>query len=462
MLSEKEKLEEELRFLKESFDIGVITEKEYERGKQQIDLKLKKLDADGDTESDPKEEPIITELPQDKIKEDIAIEEPEEKPKDNLEEIKEESEHDRDYYEDQKTPNASEIMEDGFEKNEDQEDITQQADMQKTLSDLENKKEITKKEDPEEKSAEEKESKPTKEEEISEEKKKTAHEILKEASKEEEHEMPKVEEEKSNKKIFYAIALTIIILGLGYFFLVGDNLQPDIENIITCSSDNDCKEENMLGTCTNPGQENAECSFMNDASISLQILNSKECFNCNPARVLAILKEFYPNLEISSVNVGSEQGNLLAENFNVKALPTFILNSSFQESHNYKKLSNAFTNVNENFLMKNSVSNANFFFEREETLGTLDLIVQEDQEASQKAEENLQEFLKAFESEVTYQKHNEKSEIATELGIKSFPSFLINNNNKFDGVHAADKIKENFCFLNKLEECNLELSKSLI
>ena len=41
MLSEKEKLEEELRFLEESFQIGVITKEEFESGKRRIELKLK-------------------------------------------------------------------------------------------------------------------------------------------------------------------------------------------------------------------------------------------------------------------------------------------------------------------------------------------------------------------------------------------------------------------------------------
>ena len=44
MLSEREKLEEELRFLEESFKIGVITKEEYESGKQRIESDFKRLD----------------------------------------------------------------------------------------------------------------------------------------------------------------------------------------------------------------------------------------------------------------------------------------------------------------------------------------------------------------------------------------------------------------------------------
>jgi len=41
MLSERKKLEEELVFLKESYDIGVITDQEYENGRQRIGAKIK-------------------------------------------------------------------------------------------------------------------------------------------------------------------------------------------------------------------------------------------------------------------------------------------------------------------------------------------------------------------------------------------------------------------------------------
>ena len=112
--------------------------------------------------------------------------------------------------------------------------------------------------------------------------------------------------------------------------------------------------------------------------------------------------------------------------------------------------------------MKDSVSNANYYIEREEIPNRLDLLVQDSQEASARAEANLREFLDAFDGKVTFRKHNSDSALAKELGLNSFPAFLVNNRNKFGGVQAADTIKENFCRMNELQECSLELSKSLI
>ena len=41
--SQKERLEQELMFLKESFDAEVISQEEYEKGKQRIERKLKEI-----------------------------------------------------------------------------------------------------------------------------------------------------------------------------------------------------------------------------------------------------------------------------------------------------------------------------------------------------------------------------------------------------------------------------------
>ena len=112
--------------------------------------------------------------------------------------------------------------------------------------------------------------------------------------------------------------------------------------------------------------------------------------------------------------------------------------------------------------MKNSVSNSNYYFKRGQMQNKLYLFFKSGQEASSQAEKNAKEFLDAFKGKIVFEKYDSNSNIAKELGINTYPTFLINNQVKFSGVQAANTIKENFCQLNKLEECNLELSKSLI
>jgi len=87
--------------------------------------------------------------------------------------------------------------------------------------------------------------------------------------------------------------------------------------------------------------------------------------------------------------------------------------------------------------------------------------VKENDTSSINAEKNLKELLDNFK-EVQFEKHSSDSTFAKELGIKTFPTFLVSNQIKFSGVLTAEMIKNNFCKLNKLPECEKSLSKSLV
>ena len=81
--------------------------------------------------------------------------------------------------------------------------------------------------------------------------------------------------------------------------------------------------------------------------------------------------------------------------------------------------------------------------------------------ASAKAENNLKEFLDNFK-DAKFEKHFQNEKITQEIGIKTFPAFIVNNRDKFSGIQAADTIKENYCSLNQNENCKKSLSKNLV
>lgn len=389
MLSDKEKLREELKLLKESLELDVITKDEYENAKARIEGKLRELE---------------------QIKEE---------PKPEIVEIKPEAKEET-------------IQPKVEEKEIEVKEITEKEPVleQKKLEDVEEEKPIEEK-------------KP---------------EIILE------------EEKKGGKKIYAYIAIIIILCFVAWYsFFSGDKvedvgeMQPvgEIASLIACSSNEDCVEEGKIGVCRNPGQENAECEYVEYVEIKLTVLNN-DCFNCDTGRVLSILNDFFPNLDVKEIGFETEAGKEIVENFNINVLPAYIFDSSFKEALNYDKFSSSFNEVDGNFVMKNTVANSNYYFNRMEIEKKLDLFVKADQVASSQAEENLQEFLEAFDGVVIFEKHDENSEIAKSLGINTFPAFLINNKIKFSGVQAADKIRENFCEMNKVSECSLELSKSLV
>jgi predicted DsbA family dithiol-disulfide isomerase len=66
-----------------------------------------------------------------------------------------------------------------------------------------------------------------------------------------------------------------------------------------------------------------------------------------------------------------------------------------------------------------------------------------------------------FES-VDFAVHNRGDSLADELGIKTYPSFVVNNKIKFSGVLSSETIKDNFCKFNINDRCSQSLTKKLI
>src|SRR3989338_1185577 len=384
MLSEKEKLTEELRFLKESYDIGVITAEEYENGRRRIEAKINAI------EEKENEGSLFKEEFQKNDEAKVTIYDAEEK--------------------EERQEKLKSIESDGQEKE------SKKAAARPVF--LRKKKEIKQREDEKyetsAKASEEKEEDQAEEDIFPldfEEKKKTFKE--KKEWKEEKLEESEDEINLGKKTLVFIAVLIIAALGIWYFFFNGNSADSNImaDNaaaLIACHSDNDCAEKGKIGICLNPGKENAECSFIDDIEVKLSIINSKECFNCETGRIVSILEGFYPNLDIGTIDYDTDKGRALAGNFNINALPAYILNSSLSESYNYEEFSSAFNKVKGNFVMKDAVSNANYYLGRKEIPNKLDLFVQEGQEASAQAEANLREFLEAF-GEAEFNKHNSDS-----------------------------------------------------
>ncbi|MBS3100965.1 hypothetical protein J4204_02435 [Candidatus Woesearchaeota archaeon] len=192
------------------------------------------------------------------------------------------------------------------------------------------------------------------------------------------------------------------------------------------------------------------------------VLNGgKSCFNCGTKRVLGILEGWFGKISAKEIDYSTNDGKAIAEKFSISLLPAYILDENIAKNSAYEKFKQAFSKRNDSYILSDDAAGATFYFRRENIPNRLDLLVKENDASSANAEKNLKEFLQAFK-EAKFEKHLSNGALAKELQIKSFPTFLINNRIKFTGVHSAETIKDNFCKLNKLPECEKSLSKSLV
>ncbi|MBI2653499.1 cell envelope integrity protein TolA [Candidatus Woesearchaeota archaeon] len=395
--TQQERLEQELRFLKESFEAEVISKEEFEKGKERIEKKLKQIDktAKKSVEEKPAEAKKEETNTEEAKKEEPKTEVQEQKAEETKETLKEETKN--------ITPKAEEAAE-------------------------EQKPPEAKK--PEEKTKEEK---------------------------------PKEDKKEGNKAFKYAVVFVVLVLAVFFLYSFFTSSAKSQEKFVPlCKSNKDCTQEGKEGICLKPGTKDAKCEFREIQKTNVIVLNDKkDCFNCDTQRVLSILESWFGAISPKEIDYNSNQGKSLAEKFNAEMLPLYVLEENITKKQNFEQFKQVFIKKEGNYVLSDNVASSTLYYKRENIPNKLDLFVKEGDAASTKAENNLREFLDTFK-EVKFEKHLSNDNLTEELGVKVFPTFLVNNKVKFSGVHPAETIKTNFCKLNKLAECEKSLSKSLV
>src|SRR3989338_1572876 len=367
--STREKLEQELKFLKESFEAEVISREEFEKGKERIE---KKLQGNGDNGEFFESENFNKTEPEGK-----------------KEEIQEETK------EKQKEPEVSEQSTAGAVKEE------------------------------------------------------------------------KIQGKKDNKIFRYAVVFAVLTLMVffGYSLLIKNEAQGNNEKEIQltplCSSNSDCVQDGKQGNCEDPGKISAKCQYPKIIKTKVIVLNDRNnCFNCDTGRILGIIENWFGELNVTEINLNSAQGKELADKMGVNVLPAYIL-EGISNKPAYSQIKQTFIIKDGSFILSESAAASTFYFRRENMPNKLDVFIKEGDSSNIKAEQNLEEFLNNFPN-AEFEKHSSEEELAKELGINVFPAFLVNNRVKFSGVHPAEIIKDNFCSLNKMDECDKELQSNLV
>ncbi|MBI2139976.1 hypothetical protein HYU14_03560 [Candidatus Woesearchaeota archaeon] len=263
------------------------------------------------------------------------------------------------------------------------------------------------------------------------------------------------------------IAAAVIAATL-LFFVYSFFIQPsfsDKEPILPassgqgtfCRSDADCSGEGIQGTCTD-----GSCTIQETPGIKVTILNDRRCGACGTEHMRAVLGELFPGaiFEEADVNEG-DTGSLLVEKHSIPALPAYLLGKEASQASSFPKFRRALQKTDDGYLVAPRASGAVFFFRMEEKPLHLDVYGNSLVEA--KTKRNLEPFTQKFggKATVTYHSAGEQDPAAAEFFLSTYPAFVVNNQYKFSGMFPADAIKEKFCGINPLEECREPLPKEV-
>ena len=402
--SQKDRLEQELRFLKESFEAEVITKEEFDKGKERIERKLNELDYVHGND----------------IENRVPLKEQKNEP-DSEDDFKEQEEENREIY-----PN---------EEHDGGKDIPILVEPKKSKDDGNKKaKEL---DDEEHHTSEDKSA--------------------------EQHQKPESQDKEKSHGFwkYTAIILIVLILGLGSFYFMGKippNQSAENKFVPKCYSDSECIMEGMLGTCSLPGTEKAKCSFVSLKKTKVTVLNDRNlCISCDTSRVLGILEQWFGELNVTEIKYETEYGKNLASKYNADMLPLYALESSIEDDDSFAQFKASFSKIEDEYVLSDRAAGATIYLGRKEIPMKLELFVKNGDVASAKAEQNVNEFLQAFKN-AGFEKHLSNSELSKELGLNSFPVLLVNNKVKLSGVNSPEAIKQGYCRLNEDENCKKELS----
>lgn len=159
---------------------------------------------------------------------------------------------------------------------------------------------------------------------------------------------------------------------------LSDKIQDDpgeLSILPRCFSDNNCKKEGGVGICQDPGTLKSQCSFSKPAQVSLLIIQPKPCRFCDSEKAIKYLKTFFPGLTISYRDYPSLFTNKLIKDFNLKALPVYILGKEVEKEKAFSNLEKNLEAKGNYYILKPEFAGVSYLLERKDLKDRLDLFI---------------------------------------------------------------------------------------
>lgn len=151
---------------------------------------------------------------------------------------------------------------------------------------------------------------------------------------------------------------------------------PGILSILPqCFSDNNCKQEGLMGICRDPGTLGSKCEFTKASKVNLSIITTKLCNVCNTEGMVKYLKSLFPGLTVSYVYYPEKRANKLINIFGIKALPAYLLGKEAGQEKGFDRLKDNLETKKNFYILKPNFSGISYFLGRKKIKGKLDLFI---------------------------------------------------------------------------------------
>ncbi|MBU4345997.1 MAG: hypothetical protein KKH29_01550 [Candidatus Omnitrophica bacterium] len=151
---------------------------------------------------------------------------------------------------------------------------------------------------------------------------------------------------------------------------------PEMLSILPrCFSDANCKQEGMIGACQKPGTGQSECLFTKASGVTLSIITPKICSVCDSQDMIKFLKTQFPGLVVSYLYYPDARARKFLSNFNIKALPAYLLGKEVDKEKGFDKLKENLEIKGDFYMVKPEFSGFSYFPDRKKIKKKLDLFI---------------------------------------------------------------------------------------
>jgi len=202
---------------------------------------------------------------------------------------------------------------------------------------------------------------------------------------------------------------------------------PEILTLLpACLSDADCRKQDSIGKCENPGGKDSRCVYVKASEVPLTIIKPKVCKTCDITKVIFYLQNKFPGLKVTYLDDDAKAAADYIRDLGINMLPVFIFNKTVEKEANFKQIEKVVDVKKDYYILKPSFSGVSFFLGRPKIKGSFDVFVSLKQK-------NISKFLEAIKGLDEKYKKNRPN--------LHFLAFL-DENSKFQSPGGVSEVEE--------------------
>lgn len=131
----------------------------------------------------------------------------------------------------------------------------------------------------------------------------------------------------------------------------------------------------MIGSCLDPGRQNAQCRFTPAPKVPLTVVTAAGCRTCKTDDTVAAMKRQITGLSVATVNYPSAKADSLIRELNLPGLPVYLFGKEIEREKGFENLKQNLEPAAGYYMLKPEVAGLGFFLNRKKLNNRFDVFI---------------------------------------------------------------------------------------